>query len=85
MKTNKIMVSICCITYNHEKYIEECLNSFISQQTTFGYEIVISNDCSTDKTQLVIDKYKKLYPEIFRDISPVKNMGAIPNFYRMML
>ncbi len=76
-----ITVSICCITYNHENYIEDAIRSFINQKTNFKYEIVISNDCSTDKTQVIIDKYKKLYPNIIRDISPSRNMGSIANFY----
>ena len=75
------LVSICCITYNHESYIRECLNGFISQKTNFPVEIVISNDCSTDNTQLIIDEYKKQYPDIFRDVSPHQNLGAIQNFY----
>ena len=78
---NNITVSICCITYNHENYIEDTIKSFINQKTSFDYEIIISNDCSTDKTQAVIDKYKELYPNIIKDISPSHNMGCIANFY----
>ena len=78
---NELMVSICCITYNHESYIEDALNGFIHQKTNFKYEIVISNDCSTDKTQQVIDKFKEKYPDLIRDISPSENLGSINNFY----
>ena len=78
---NELMVSICCITYNHESYIEDALNGFIHQKTNFKYEIVISNDCSTDKTQQVIDKFKEKYPDLIRDISPRENLGSINNFY----
>ena len=41
-------VSIVCITYNHEKYIENALNSFLSQKTNFDYEIIVCDDHSID-------------------------------------
>lgn len=78
---NDIVVSICCITYNQEKYIAKTLDGFINQKVNFKYEIVISNDCSTDKTQEIINIYKKKYSDLIRDISPEKNIGAIENFY----
>lgn len=81
MNNNDILISICCITYNHERYIEDCLKGFVSQVTNFRFEIVISNDCSTDNTQRIIDIYKEKYPALFRDISPNKNLGANQNFY----
>ncbi len=78
---NEILVSICCITYNHEQYIRDTLKGFIEQETNFKFEIVISNDCSTDQTQNVIDEFKKKYPNLIRDISPNQNLGSIANFY----
>mgnify|MGYP003299613147 CR=1 FL=1 len=77
----KPLVSICCITYNHEKYIAQCLDGFLMQKTTFQFEIVISNDCSTDNTQRIIQEYVDKYPHIFRDISPTENLGMNKNFY----
>ena len=59
---NDIEVSICCITYNQEKYIKEALESFLSQKTEFSYEIVIHDDASTDNTVKILKQYKKKYP-----------------------
>ena len=53
------VLSICCITYNHENYIGKCLESFIAQNVLFPIEIVISNDCSTDNTQKIINEFKE--------------------------
>ncbi len=46
-----IVVSICMITYNHEKYIAEALDSILMQDIDFLYEIVVGEDCSTDNTR----------------------------------
>lgn len=68
-----IMVSICCITYNQEKYIRKTLDSFLSQKTTFPYEIIIHDDCSTDNTIDIIKEYQEKYPEIVKPIFEEEN------------
>jgi glycosyltransferase involved in cell wall biosynthesis len=77
----KPLVSICCITYNHEKYIEDAINGFLMQKVDFPIEIIISDDKSTDKTREIIEKYAKKNPEIFKLFFHKKNLGAIPNFF----
>ena len=78
---NVPLVSIWCITYNQENFIEECLNSFIMQKVNFPIEIVISIDCSTDSTQNIIDEFKSKYPTIIKDVSPKTNIGVVNNFW----
>lgn len=80
----KPLVSICCITYNQEKYIAQCLDGFLMQKTTFPFEIVISNDCSTDNTKKIIDSYVEKYPTIFKDVSPQQNIGMNKNFHHVL-
>ena len=58
-----IKVSVCCITYNQEKYIEQAINSFLSQKTNFDFEIIIHDDASTDGTINILKKYQKKYPD----------------------
>lgn len=77
----KPLVSICCITYNHEHYIKDALDGFLMQKTNFPFEIIISNDCSKDNTRAIIEEYKKKYPDTIRDISPEQNLGAMRNFW----
>lgn len=62
----KPKVSVCFITYNHVKYIEQALDSILSQQTNFPLEIVIGDDCSTDGTSVIVKRYADKYPEIIR-------------------
>jgi glycosyltransferase involved in cell wall biosynthesis len=68
-----IMVSICCITYNHEKYISDAIESFLMQKTSFKYEILIHDDASTDKTTEIIRAYEKDYPSIIKPIYQIEN------------
>ncbi|SFF60182.1 Glycosyltransferase involved in cell wall bisynthesis [Salegentibacter agarivorans] len=56
----KPLVSICCITYNQEKYVEETLKGFLIQKTSFPIEILIHDDASTDITAKILRKYEKI-------------------------
>lgn len=51
------VVSIIIPSYNHAKYIEECINSCIEQDYLGKIEIIVVDDCSTDETQLVMKNY----------------------------
>lgn len=70
---NKPKVSICCITYNHEKYIDDTLRGFLMQTTDFPFEVLIHDDASTDSTQEIIRKYEKQYPNIIKPIYQTYN------------
>jgi glycosyltransferase involved in cell wall biosynthesis len=59
------LVSISCITYNHAPFLRKCLDSFLSQVTTFPFEVVIHDDASTDGTQDIILEYCDKYPGVF--------------------
>lgn len=68
-----ILVSISCITYNHEKYIADAIESFLMQQTNFKYEILIHDDASTDRTAEIIREYEKQYPDLIKPIYQIEN------------
>ncbi len=70
---NEIKVSIVCITYNHEKYIKNALDSFLSQKVNFKIEIIIHDDASVDNTPEIIRKYEKKYPDIIHAIYQKEN------------
>lgn len=73
-------VSVCVVTYNQEKYIYSCLQSILDQKTDFLFEVIVSDDCSTDRTPLIIEEFSKKYPSIVRVVSRAKNVGAVENF-----
>ena len=73
-------ISIWITTYNHEKYIAEAIESVLRQETTFTYELVIGEDCSTDNTRAIVLAYKEQYPDKIRLLLPDKNLGMIPMY-----
>jgi glycosyltransferase involved in cell wall biosynthesis len=77
---NNIKVSVCVVTYNHEKYINRCIQSIIDQKTNFDFEIIIGDDCSTDQTRDIIINFQKKYPKIIKPIFQSKNIGASKNY-----
>jgi len=72
-------VSVCVITYNHELYIRECLDSLVSQETNFPFEIVIRDDKSTDGTFLILKEYAEQYPKLINLLPSGINLGMNKN------
>lgn len=78
---SKPKLSIVSITYNHGKYIREALQSFVDQKTNFDFEIIVADDCSTDKTPDIIREFERKYPKLFKSIIRQKNVGVQENLY----
>ena len=68
-----VVVTICCITYNHEKYIRDALDSFLMQKTNFPIEVLIHDDASTDNTANIIREYEKAHSDIIKPICQKEN------------
>lgn len=75
-----IVVTVCMITYNHEKYIAQAIDSVLMQKTNFHYEIVIGEDYSTDKTREIVLEYKAKYPDKIKLLLQEINVGMMQNF-----
>lgn len=73
-------VSVLMITYNHEQFIAQAIESILMQQVSFEYEIVIGEDCSTDRTRDIIISYRKKYSDKIRALLHEKNIGMQKNF-----
>jgi glycosyltransferase involved in cell wall biosynthesis len=58
------LVSITCITFNHERFIHEAIMGFLKQETTFPVEILVNDDASTDRTAEVVREFEKRYPQL---------------------
>lgn len=73
MKDNNPFISICCITYNQEKYIRDTIEGFLIQEISFPIEIIIHDDCSTDNTAEIIREYVDKYSELIKPIYQKEN------------
>ncbi len=60
------VVSVHMITYNHEPYIRQAIEGVMMQKTDFEFELVIGEDCSTDKTREICFDYQKKHPDKIR-------------------
>lgn len=79
MEEHNMTVSVVVLTYNHEKYIRQALDSILMQEVDFEYEILVGEDCSPDKTRLVLEEYQKKYPDKFTMLYREVNIGARRN------
>lgn len=70
------------ITYNHEAFIAEAIESVLMQKGDFDLELVIGEDCSTDGTLSIIEKYQQRFPGVIRVVTSTYNVGAQLNFVR---
>lgn len=77
-------VSVCVITYNQEQFIGECLQSIVDQKTNFDFEIIVGDDCSSDRTREVIQEFQHKFPEKIRPVFQQQNIGRGCNNYRVV-
>lgn len=77
--TNGVIVSVAMITYNHERYIAQAIEGVLMQQTSFTYELVIGEDCSTDGTRRIVEDYALRFPDRVRPLLRDHNLGMLVN------
>lgn len=73
------MVTVVCITYNHEKYIAQALDSFLMQKTNFKFKVFVGEDHGPDGTADIVRQYAERYPDVIVPFLREENMGAQHN------
>ncbi len=84
-----ILVTVRCRTYNHVRYIRQCLEGFVMQKTDFHFEVIVHDDASTDGTADIVREYAQKYPDIIIPVLQTENQyskhnGAIPKIFASM-
>jgi glycosyltransferase involved in cell wall biosynthesis len=72
-------LSVAMITYNHERFIGQAIESVLAQEVNFDYEIVIGEDCSTDGTRVVVMDFQRRYRERIKLLLRERNIGGFRN------
>jgi len=77
-------ISVIITSYNHERYIKQCIDSVLDQKGNFNLEIILGDDCSTDNTNEILLHYSEIYPETLIMMPKQNNLGAIKNLKRCL-
>ena len=76
-------VTVVCVTYNHAKYIMQAMESFLSQETNFPFQVFVADDCSTDGTREIVSRCEREHPDVVRAFLPETRRGAECNLIEM--
>ena len=79
LENDGTMVTVVCITYKHEEFIAQALDSFLMQKTNFKFKIFVGEDCGPDGTADIIRDYAARYPDQIVPFLRKENMGAQRN------
>ncbi|THU41532.1 glycosyltransferase [Niastella caeni] len=73
------LLDIPMCVYNHEKFIAQTIEGVLRQKTDFKYRLIIGEDCSTDASRPIIEKYLRSYPDKLKVFFHEKNVGPYVN------
>lgn len=79
-----VEVSIIVLTYFHEAYIAQALDSILTQETSVRYEVLVGDDASQDRTPEIIQGYADRYPDIIKPVLRTENGGGSLNLYDLL-
>jgi glycosyltransferase involved in cell wall biosynthesis len=74
-----VKLSVAVVTYNHEFFIRQAIESALAQHVKFEYEIVVANDCSTDGTAAIVENLCREHPNRIVAVSQERNVGMMRN------
>ena len=80
---NHPLVSVHMLVYNHRPYVAQAIEGVLRQQTSFSFQLVIGEDCSTDGTREIVWEYQRRHPEVIRVVTSDHNVGARANSIRV--
>ena len=78
-----IKLSVHIMTYNCAKYVEQSLTSVLQQKTTFPFEVIVSDDVSSDSTYEIVSSFAKNY-DVIKPYRNKQNLGVLKNFKKTL-
>jgi|GEM_PF-239436 len=79
------LVSVLVTTFNQEEYISRTLESILTQECSFCFEVIVGEDCSTDRTRAICEEYREKYPDKMVLCLNKQNKGLIKNYFDIFL
>jgi glycosyltransferase involved in cell wall biosynthesis len=83
--SSDIGISVLMITYNHAAYVAKAIESVLAQRLEISFELIIGEDCSTDRTREIVRSFQALHPGTIRVITSPENVGMNENLRRVAL
>lgn len=77
------LVSVLMLGWNHANYIDQAIESVVSQQCGFPFELIIGEDCSSDDTLSHCRAWLEKFPTVIRIVTAEHNVGMHRNFARI--
>jgi glycosyltransferase involved in cell wall biosynthesis len=69
-------VSVILLTYNHERFLVQAIESVLAQRTRAPFELLISEDCSTDRSREIIHRFVTRHPDRLRVFLSERNLNS---------
>ena len=82
MLTKRKKLMVLMPSYNKDDYIREAIDSVLSQVTDFEFELVVTDDGSTDKTISIVNEYIEKHPNKVSLLPSNKNQGLLSNIIK---
>ena len=82
--SQNILLSVCVRTHNQDRFIREALDSVLRQHTAFPFEIIVSDDASSDGTVAILQEYQHQHPDKMRLLLSDTNIGGPANLKRVI-
>ncbi len=81
---NVPLVSVCILTYNHKRYIRDCIMSVIAQSSDVTLEILVGDDCSEDGASSIVEALASEYPHLIHYFRHVSRLGPAENYLSLI-
>ena len=73
---SEIAVSVLVVTYNHARFVRQALDGALAQRLPQPFEILVSEDCSTDGTREIVQHYAGRHPHLVRLLLSDRNLHS---------
>lgn len=77
-------IKVCMLTYNQSQYVAESIESVVSQECSYDYQLIIAEDCSPDNTRQICEQYAERYQDKIKLLPTPENLGIYKNFFRTL-